>query len=347
MARVVVVGDALVNSATLEDAAYQLNIEGPIEVKKFEWYSHLEKNEFQKYIKRIETQGPEKVKIPEGILDELENADYLLLHYAPVSRKMLERAKKLKVIGICRGGIENVNLTACNDKGIPVLHVYRNVEPTADFTIGLMYAETRNIARAHHAVLEGTWKKNFANDPYKTVLNNLKVGIFGLGNIGKAVIKRLNALDIEVLAYSKHANKEGLEKEGLKVKLVDLETLFAQSDIVSLHARVTPENRNIVNKSLIELMKPSSYIINTARSDLLNKEDLLDALKDHRIAGAALDVFWTEPIDPNDEFLKMDNVTFTTHIAGDTVDAIPRSPYLLRDVLNDFFKNKKSSMLVN
>ncbi|WP_428909918.1 2-hydroxyacid dehydrogenase [Niallia sp. Krafla_26] len=347
MAKVVVIGDGLVSSDTLEDAAYGLDIEEPIEVKKFEWYSHLEKNEFQECIKIIETQGPENVEIPEGIFEELETADYLLLHYAPVSRKMVECANNLKLIGTCRGGMENVNIPACDEKRIPVLHVFRNVEPVADFTIGLMFAETRNIARAHHAILEGNWRKTFVNDPYKTTLSQLKVGIYGLGNISKAVIRRLNALGVEVLANSNHANLESLEKEGLKLQLVDVETLFSESDIVSLHARVTLENKNVVNKRLLDLMKPSGYLINTARPDLVNKEDLIDALKHHRIAGAALDVFWTEPIDTNDEILQLDNVTFTTHIAGDTVDAIPKSPYLLRDVLNDYFKNKKSSFQVN
>lgn len=347
MSKVVVVGDGMVSSATLEEAAYQLNIEKPIEVKKFEWYSNVSLDKFRRYIKLIETGGSENVELPEGILEELETADYLLVHYAPVSRLMIESAKQLKLIGTCRGGMEHVNLMACDEKEIPVIHVIRNAEPAADFTIGLMYAETRNIARAHHNIMEGKWTNTFANDSYKTTLSNLKVGIFGLGHISKLVIKRLNALGIEVLLHSKHTNSMNLKRDGLKAKIVDLETLFAESDIVSLHTRVTSENRNIVNKRLIDLMRPSGYLINTARPEILNKADLINALKNRRIAGAAMDVFWAEPIDTNDEILTLDNVTLTSHIAGDTVDAIPKSPYLLREVLNDFFKNGTSEMLVN
>lgn len=334
MVKVIVVGDALVSSETLADAASQLHVKGPIEVKRFEWYSDLKKNEFQECIKKIETLGPEGVDIPEGILQELETADYLLLHYAPVSKKMIESAKQLKVVGTCRGGVENVNVAACEEKGIPFIHVFRNVEPVADFTVGLMFAETRNIARAHHAILEGKWQKAFANDPYKTTLSQMKVGIFGLGNIAKAVIKRLNALGVEVMAYSSYAERDSLIKDGLEVTLVDVETLFSEADIVSLHARVTAGNRNIVDKRLIGLMKPSGYLINTARPDLVKKEDLMEALRNKHIAGAALDVFWEEPLDLDDELRTLDNVTLTTHIAGDTVDAIPKSPYLLRDAMN-------------
>ncbi|MEK5172363.1 2-hydroxyacid dehydrogenase [Bacillus sp. Gen3] len=338
MAKVIVVGDPLVSSNLLEKAALQLKITGPIEVKKFEWYSDISKKEFQRIIKKIEMVGPEYMDIPNGILEELETANYLLVHYAPVSRKMIEHAQHLKVIGTCRGGTEHVNMTVCQEHGIPVIHVIRNAEAVADFTIGLMYAETRNISRAHQFMMNGQWKKAFPNDPYKTTLSHLKVGICGFGHIGKLVIKRLNALGVDVLLYSSRENKDDLNKNGLSVEMVDLETLFTESDIVSLHARVTKENRNMIDKSLISRMKPSSYLINTARPELLDKEDLIDALRNHRIAGAAIDVFWEEPLDPNDELLKLDNITLTPHIAGDTVDAILGSPNLLRDALNEYFR---------
>lgn len=347
MPKMIIVGDGLVSSDTLEEAAKQLHIEGPLEIKKFEWHSSLKKEEFQKQILRIETGGSESVEIPDGILKEIETADYLLVHIAPVSRKMIESAKQLKVIGTCRGGLEHINLDACNERKIPVIHVIRNAEPVADFTLGLMYSETRNIARSHHYIMEGKWVKEFANDPYKTTLSHLKVGLLGLGYIGKLVVKRLNALGIEVMAYDPYIKMETLKQQGFNIQLVDLETLFSESDIISLHARVTPETTNMVNKELLTLMKPSSYLINTARAGLIHRNDLIDVLKNKRIAGAALDVSWTEPIEPGDEFLKLDNVTLTSHIAGDTIDAIPRSPFLLRDVLNDYFKNNTSDMLVN
>lgn len=347
MSKVIVIGDALVSSDTLADAAMELDIGQPIEIKKYEWNADLSWQEFQQVIKEIETKGPEIFDIPDGIMIDLADADYLLVHLAPVTKKMVEGAKQLKLIGTCRGGLEHINLKACKQEKIPVIHVFRNAEPVADFTIGLMISETRNIARGHHYVKSGKWVKNYPNDPYRTNMRNLKVGIFGLGHIGKLVVERLNALRIETIAYDPYVDIDQIHRRGLKVQMVDnLQTLFSESDIVSLHARVTPETRNIINKNLLSLMKPGSYLINTARPELICKPDLIDVLKNHRIAGAALDVFWEEPIDINDELLKLDNVTLTPHIAGDTVDALPKSPYLLRDAMNDYFKNEQSDLLV-
>lgn len=346
MSKVVVVGDRLVSSETLKEAALELNISGPIEVVEFEWYSDLTKDQFQEKILLIEKGGPEAVEIPEGILAAMVEADYLLVHIAPISKAMIEAATQLKLIGTCRGGIEHVATDALKEKGIPLIHVIRNAEPVADFTLGLMFAETRNIARAHQAVMAGEWRKSFPNDPYKTTLANLKVGLVGLGYIGKLVVQRLNGLGVEVMVYDPFVNQEAIVAEGLKVIFKEVEEVFSEADIISLHARVTPETKNMVNQSLISLMKPSAYLINTARAAILDKEALVEALKEKRIAGAALDVIWSEPVRKDDPLLQLDNVTITSHIAGDTIDAIPRSPYLLRNVLNAYFETGKSDMLM-
>ncbi|MBG9801529.1 2-hydroxyacid dehydrogenase [Brevibacillus laterosporus] len=345
--KIVVVGDALVSSNDLEKAAHQLNINENIEVEKFEWYSQLTKDEFQEKILEIEKGGSEAVDIPEGICEALVDADMLLVHIAPVSKKMIEAGKNLKFIGASRGGMENVAVEAATERKIPVFHVIRNAEPVADFTVALMYAETRNIARAHHAIKEKRWDKAFSNDPYKTTLANHTIGLIGLGYIGKLVVRRLNGLGVKAIAYDPFVDIEKLRKEGLDIELKGLEEVFSEADIVSLHMRVTPETTNMVNDHLLGLMKPSAYLINTARAAVVDREALVKALQNKQIAGAAIDVFWTEPLPENDEFLSLDNVTLTTHIAGDTIDAIPRSPYLLKDVLNDYFEKGFSDMQVN
>ncbi|MBP2097674.1 2-hydroxyacid dehydrogenase [Enterococcus rivorum] len=346
MTKVVVVGDRLVSSETLKEAALKLNIPSPIEVVEFQWYSDLTKDQFQEKILLIEKGGPEAVNIPEGILEAIVDADYLLVHIAPVSKAMIEAATQLKLIGTCRGGIEHIATESVKSKGIPLIHVIRNAEPVADFTLGLMFTETRNIARSHQGVMAGEWRKSFPNDPYKTTLSNLKVGLVGLGYIGKLVVQRLNGLGVEVLVYDPFVDQEVIKAEGLKVDFRTIEELFSEADIISLHARVTPETTNMVNHSLISLMKPSAYLINTARAAILDKEALVEALQERRIAGAALDVIWSEPVKKDDPLLQLDNLTLTSHIAGDTIDAIPRSPYLLRDVLNAYFQTGKSDMLM-
>lgn len=346
--KIIVIGDALVSSKTLSAAVKEMKLTNEtMDIKSYEWYSDLSKDAFQEHILAIERNGPEKVAIPDGILTDLESAEYLFCHYAPVSKAMIEAGKNLKLIGTCRGGLENVNVAVLRQNQIPFLHVIRNAEPVADFTIGLMYAETRNIARSHCEIKNGKWEKSFSNDAYKTVLSNLTVGIAGAGYIGKQVISRLNGLNVEVLVFDPFVDRQRLKKEGFKVKFVEtLAELFESVDIISLHMRVTPETRHLINADYIERMKPSSYLINTARADLINKVDLIDALTKKTIAGAALDVSWVEPIPLDDPLLKLDNVTLTPHIAGDTVDAIPQSPFLLKKVVNDYLKNGYSDMLI-
>lgn len=346
--KVVVIGDPLVSSSTLVAAVREMNVgEGPHDIQRFEWYSDLTKDQFQEHILDIERNGPEAVAIPEGILEALGDADYLFCHYAPISKAMLQAGQGLKLIGTCRGGVENVHLPTVKEKGLPFLHVIRNAEPVADFTVGLMYAETRNIARAHSSIQQGRWEKQFANDAYKTTLSNLTVGIVGVGYIGQQVIERLNGLKVKVLAYDPFADAKKLEAAGLTLTMVDqLEELFETADVISLHMRVTPQTKNMIDRTYISRMKPSSYLINTARADLLHKEDLVAALQARQIAGAALDVNWVEPIPQGDPLLQLDNVTLTTHIAGDTVDAIPNSPFLLKRVVNDYIEKGYSDMLI-
>jgi D-3-phosphoglycerate dehydrogenase len=346
MSNVVVIGDALVSFATLKEAAEQLKLPQPIEVTCFDWYADLTKEEFQAKIKIIEQGGPQAVDIPDGILEAMKKAEYLLVHIAPVSKEMLEAAPLLKMIGTSRGGLEHIDLETVSKKKIQLIHVIRNAEPVADFTVGLMYAATRNIGLSHRQVMNGQWPKQFPNDLYKTTLSNLTVGLIGLGYIGKLVVKRLNGLGVKVMAYDPYVDRQKIENEGLQVTFVELEDAFKQADILSLHMRVTPDTTNMINDSLISLMKPSSYLINTARPDILYKPDFVAALKNKKIAGAAIDVVWEEPIQASDPLLTLDNLTITSHIAGDTIDAIPRSPYLLRDVMNEFFDKGSSDMLI-
>ncbi|WP_196604359.1 2-hydroxyacid dehydrogenase [Pectinatus haikarae] len=345
--KIVVVGDALVKSDDLEKAAREMNFGETLEIKKLEWFSDLPKDKFQKKIMEIEKNGPENITLPAGMSDATKEAHALFVHLAPVNRKIIEGAPHLRLIGACRGGVENIDIEAATEAKIPVIHVIRNAEPVADFTLALMYTETRNIARAHHAVKNGIWQKSFANDPYKTTLKRMKIGLVGAGYIGRLVLKRLNALKIESAFYDPYVKKSDLAEEGLNAESLPLEKLFETCDIISLHMRVTEQTAGMINKSLISLMKPSAYLINTARAEILDRSAVVDALSNKKIAGAALDVFWHEPLEKDDIFLKLDNVTITPHIAGDTIDAITYAPYLLKDVINDYFTKKISKMQVN
>lgn len=335
MSNVVVIGDPFVPANNLADAAKGLKIESPITIQAFEWHADKSRSEFREIIKILEREGPNEFELSSEILAAVETAEYLLVHLAPVSRKLLTHAKNLKVIGTCRGGLEHIDLAAVKKlAGLSVINVIRNAEPVADFTIGLMYATVRNIASSAIQVKSGHWPQTFSNDIYKTSFSNLKVGLVGLGHIGKIVAKRLTALGMEVSAYDAFADQTTLDQEGYQIELKSLQEIFSHSDVVSLHLRVVPETENLINHSLLKLMKPSAYLINTARPDIVNQSDLIECLQQKRIAGAGIDVLWKEPIDPNEPLLALDNVVITSHIAGDTIDAIERSPQLLQAEMN-------------
>lgn len=346
MSKVIVVGDTFVSAKTLNEAVASMGIPEPVEIVTLEWRAEDSQEEFQRILKVIEKDGPEAVAIPVGIMEEIRDADYLFVHLAPVPRKLIVQAKNLKLIGTCRGGVEHIDLAAAREKKIPIIHVIRNAEPVADYTIGLIYTVTRNIALSHAAVMQGDWKKSYPNDAYRTTLSDQVVGLVGLGHIGKIVAQRLNSLGVRVIAYDPFVDQGKLLNSGLEVDFVSLEELFSKSDIVSLHMRVTSETEKLVDEELLALMKPSAYLINTARPGLLVKEAFIDALKKRKIAGAAIDVVWEEPLQLDDPLLKLDNLVLTSHIAGDTVDAIPKSPFLLAKKVHEYLKKGESEFLL-
>lgn len=347
MSKVVVIGDPFVSSNNLAQAAKELKLPKPIEIKRFDWYPDETKESFRKIIKVIEHEGPNQFDLPEGLLEEMVDSDYLLVHIAPVSKKMLQAANKLKLIGTCRGGLEHIDIQELRNKPeTKLIHVIRNAEPVADFTIGLMYAVVRNIASSYGQVKEAKWPQKFNNDPYKTSFSNLTVGLIGLGNIGKIMVKRLTGLGMKVIAYDAFANQKDLKTDGYEVELKNLDEVFSEADVVSLHLRVVEATINLINKDLLALMKSNAYLINTARPDILNKSDFIECLKNRHIAGAGIDVIWEEPIKPNDPLLELDNLIITSHIAGDTVDAIDRSPQLLLAEVNKYLEFGKSDMLI-
>ncbi|WP_137663566.1 NAD(P)-dependent oxidoreductase [Enterococcus hulanensis] len=335
MTNVVVIGDPFVPADNLAAAAKGLMLESPLNIQRFDWQAEKSRSEFREVIKILEHDGPNGFELSSDILAAVSTAEYLLVHLAPVSQNLLAHAKKLKMIGTCRGGLEHIDLAEVKkSKELSVINVIRNAEPVADFTMGLMYATVRNIAASAIQVKNGDWPQNFPNDAYKTSFSNLKVGLVGLGHIGKIVAKRLTALGLEVSAYDAFAQQAALEQEGYQIKLKSLQEIFSDSDVVSLHLRVVPETINLIDQSLLQLMKPSAYLINTARPDIIKQEDLIECLTKKKIAGAGIDVLWEEPIAPDEPLLRLDNVVITSHIAGDTIDAIERSPQLLQKEMN-------------
>lgn len=345
--KIVVIGDIVVPCALLEEAAHAIAGEQAHTVAPILWPCES-RQEFQRRSLNLEKNGPTAEPAPPEAYTEIADADILLTHFCPVPADLIAAGKKLSLIGACRGGMEHVDVAAATSRNIPVIHCIRNAECTSDFAIGLMLAETRNIARAHAAIKSGDWRKDYVNSGYTTSLCEMSLGLVGLGHIGKLVAKKAAGLGMKrVLAYDPYLTQEALDAQGLPVTLVSQEELFRISDVVSLHLRLTPETKNSIGARQLGWMKPTAYLINTSRAGVLDKEAFVEALRTRSIGGAALDVFWDEPVPAGDPLLELDNLTMTPHTAGNVVDALPKSPLLLARVILDYWATGKSDMVVN
>ena len=345
---VVVVGDFYVSNDTMEEALKQ----SPLNINKItKLYWGVDNNDdWAEHQLNIEKNGSEAEPYPDSLDDCIEDCDLLMVHFCPVPKKLIDKAKNLKAIITCRGGLEHINVKAATEKNIAVVNVIRNAVPVAEFAIGLMLSLTRNIIIANNDIKNNKWTKNFDNKEFLSTLSNLKIGLVGMGNIGIEIATRLKAFGCNIIAYDPYLDKNRIKANDLEnnVEFKDnIEDIFREADIVSLHMRLVDANKGIVNKKLFSLMKKTAYFVNTARGGLVNQSDLIEALKNKQIAGAALDVFQDEPIEKDCELIKLNNVVLTSHIAGQTVDAIPKSPFLLMKELDKILKKGVTDRIAN
>lgn len=291
----------------------------------------------------VENGGSEAYDLPDYILDAVQDADIVITQFCPVNSKLIDRCKNLKVIGVLRAGYENVNVNYASQKGILIYNTPgRNADSVADFTIGMMISECRNIARGHLGLKEGRWIRNYPNSSHIPDLPGKTVGIVGLGEIGLKVAKRLTGFDMNLLGYDPYA-----KDVPYGIQLVSLEEMMRQSDFVTVHARLTRETEGLINAELIQLMRPTAYIINTSRSALVDEKALYQALKDGKLAGAALDVFDVEPPGMDYPLVRLENVTITPHMAGGSVDAFYHSPKKLSIEIAKLWKGQSSRNVIN
>jgi D-3-phosphoglycerate dehydrogenase len=168
----------------------------------------------------------------------------------------------------------------------------------------------------------------------------------GFGHVGRSMARKLSGFNPTILVFDPYANEADLAKYNAK-RVANIEDVFKESDFVLCQARLSPETERFINKRLFDLMKPTSYFINVSRSRLVNQQDLLDTLKAGKISGAGVDVFDSEPLDVNDEFRKLDNITMTTHFGGDTEGTNKYSAKLCADAITSFVTTGKVPWAVN
>lgn len=269
----------------------------------------------------------------------------------------------MKFMGVAKGTPATVDYDAIKEAGLELSYTPgRNRVAVAEFNMGLMIAAARNLTLSCTGLSKGEHtgpaKENIydvpdvknvtfgpldENHPFTDYgigfeLYGKKLGIAGYGAIGREVAVRAAAFGMEILAYDPYMPADKIEADGAKA--VDLDTMLAESDMVSIHLPVLPSTRAIVNKDWFSKMKPTAYLINTARAAVIHQQDLVEALQNKEIGGAAIDVYWEEPVPANHPLLSMRNVVCTPHMAGLTTDVDNWSGTMMGDEVIAYLKDE-------
>ena len=273
----------------------------------------------------------------------IDNYDGILIRSATkLTADILENCSNLKVIGRAGVGVDNVDLDVATKNKILVMNTpLGNLEATAELTVGLMFSLYRHIHNANASTHEGKWEKaKFMG----TELKGKTLGIVGFGNIGQRVAEICKVIGMQILTNSNSASDEVLNSFG--AKKVSTEELISSSDVLSLHTKLNDQTKNMLNKESIATMKNSSVIINCARGGLINESDLKDALNNDVIAGAAIDVYETEPATDNVMF-GAKNLLLTPHLGASSKEAQSNVAIDVANQVADFLKENKIVNNVN
>ncbi|WP_432146034.1 NAD(P)-dependent oxidoreductase [Streptomyces sp. bgisy084] len=293
----------------------------------------------------MEREGPEAVAVPEEIVAAVGGAEVLAVHFAPVPAVVLRAAPELRAVCVARTGLENVDVAAASARGVAVVPVFgRNASAVAELAVGLMLAEARDIVRADASVKAGGWRKDVSGPGRET--GESTVGMVGFGHVGRAFAAWLGGVGSRLLAYDPYVPDDVLARHSV-VRADSLDTVFRESDVVQVFARLTAETERFIGARQFALMKPAAYFVNTARSRLVDTGALYDALVSHRIAGAGLDVHDREPLPADSPWRGLDNVTLTTHYAGDTTTTTVRSARLVAEAVAELAATGRCAAAVN
>jgi glyoxylate reductase len=282
------------------------------------------------------------------IIEKAKNVDALVpLLSDKIDAEVFNAAPKLKIVAQLAVGFDNVDVQEATRRGIYVTNTPEVLtDTTADFAWALLMAVARRVAEADKYVRTGQWKVGWhpsmmqGRDVYGAT-----IGIVGAGRIGYAVAKRATGFGMKILFYDVVPRPE-IEKD-FGAKKVDLDTLFRESDFVSIHVPLMKETHHLVNAEKLKLMKKTAYLINNSRGPVVDEKALYEALKEGRIAGAGLDVFEQEPTPVDNPLLKLDNVVVAPHISSASYETRSRMAEMVAENLVAFFQGKKPPNLIN
>jgi D-3-phosphoglycerate dehydrogenase / 2-oxoglutarate reductase len=322
--KIAIIGDRFMTASTFE-AAIRACCTGPLDIETMElpWpdepmrhgYSEPGMDGLKEY------QGE-----AEAILRFVGSAEIAITQLAPFSAAMLARMPALRLIVVARGGPVNIDLDAALERGVLIANAPgRNASAVAEFTIGAIIAETRLITRGHDALRRGGWRGDlYRADRVGRELSQMIVGVIGYGHIGTKVVRLLKAFGGRILVADPYVelSPEDVRDGVVKTTLI---SLLQQSDVVTLHARVTQETLGFIGRAEFAAMRKGTVFINTARGPMVDYDALTEALNSGHLRGAMLETFAVEPAPAGLELLGLENVTLTPHIAGASLKTIERA----------------------
>ena len=262
-----------------------------------------------------------KIPIPRKKLEsKIKEVDGLICFpYDKIDGKLLSKAKNLKVISTFSVGFDHIDIESAKKNKIRVGFTPDVLtDATADLAFSLMMDVMRRVSEGDRIIRKGSWKEIYgAYDYVGTDLQGKTLGIFGLGRIGSTLARRARSFDMNIIYHNrKHVSKT--KEKSLGVKYVSFDKLISQSDVISIHVPHTSMTDQLFDKQILKKMKKTAFLVNTARGKIINQKDLTEALKMNTIAGAAIDVFESEPIGKNNILNKIPNITLTPHIGSST-----------------------------
>jgi D-3-phosphoglycerate dehydrogenase len=269
---------------------------------------------------------------PEKLKEIIKDYDALIVRSATkVTKDIIDSASNLKAIGRAGVGLDNVDLEAATQKGIIVMNTPAgNTISTAEHTMSMILSLSRNIPQANASTKKGEWKRSkfMGVELYNKIL-----GIAGFGRIGSEVAKRALSFGMRVLAFDPFLSREVAESIGVEV--VELNDLLGRSDYITVHTPLTEETKHMISTAQFAIMKPGVRVVNCARGGIIDEAALVAAIKEGKVIGAAIDVFEKEPVAPESELLKLDNVVVTPHLGASTEEAQVNVAIEVAEIIRD------------
>ncbi|HUK28269.1 MAG TPA: 2-hydroxyacid dehydrogenase [Candidatus Acidoferrales bacterium] len=342
--KILVAGDDLIPSRLFQKYL-EPRLRGTIDRLDFELYDVGPNENFSRELGEVK----ECWGRSENLVERMHGVEVLVVNHAPVTASVIRASSELRVIGCSRSDPSNVNVDEATRMGVPVLYTPgRNALAVAEYTLALILALTRRIVEADRFVRGGNWKLDGHEllDSTLPELAGKTIGIVGFGEVGSRVGELASAFGMKILVHDPFV--DGEKVRSMRGRLVELDTLMSESDVVTLHVRLPPSTKTrLIQKEQLVLMKNTAYLVNTSRSAAIDMSDLCEALRERRIAGLALDVFDREPIQMNDPLLQFDNLIITPHMAGMSNNVPIQSCEMIADGISEFLRGNRPKSIAN